>query len=334
MVATEGVLSDVGPDPVGPEPVFGLASHEQLVSLRVGGLDTTPTYEAVLAALQAVEDGDEAMAAFTEANRDLLDYRFLYRLTSEKLRAHYAGRADEEGVLSAARARAVKAAQRFDTPLFKQVGEAETRLGGLLALYMQGKRPTAADAVVAAGETPQAIFTFWLVLLAAIAAWEAKLPVAGQEAQARDKLADLSEIRAAVESNDALLVRGGIAPVHTLLATSDALDAATGELRAPDHAAARAMLPSLAPEALERLLVIRRVGCAYCQVQRHGFQAYNPITQRIATLYDFLLYGKFQPLEAVDLERPPREIDSNFVKMANEADKIVQEAGIDIPLFW
>ena len=40
-------------------------------------------------------DDSDAMAAFMQVNRDLLDYRFLYRLTAEKLRA------DKEVVLLA-----------------------------------------------------------------------------------------------------------------------------------------------------------------------------------------------------------------------------------------
>jgi hypothetical protein len=182
-----------------------------------------------------------------QANRDLLDYRFLYRLTSEFLRAENTDQPDQARALDAARVRAVKAAQRFDTPLYKQVGEAESRLGGLLALQMQGKPPTAKAVVQAAGASPpvrvlmrdarrgaarrerslrlrrmracvrespiaharhgvvacgvvlvvarrarQAIFAFWLVLLAAICAWESKLDVASVVAQARSKIADLT----------------------------------------------------------------------------------------------------------------------------------------------
>lgn len=63
-------------------------------------------------------------------------------------------------------------------------------------------------------------------------------------------------------------------------------------------------------------------------------QAYNPATQRIAMLYDFLFHGEAQPLHAVDLERPSRTVTSTFVKVANEAEPLMKDTGVDIPLFW
>ena len=63
-----------------------------------------PTYEAVKAALLALESGEEAMTAFMQANRDLVDYRFLYRLTSEKLRAMHTGDTATEKTLTEVRA--------------------------------------------------------------------------------------------------------------------------------------------------------------------------------------------------------------------------------------
>jgi len=160
------------PAPAGCEPVFALSSGENLSSARVGSLAAAPTYAAVLAALLSVQAGDEPMVAFVQANRDLLDYRFLYQLTADKLRADNTGRLEEAQRLQAARTRAVYATQRFDAPLFKQVAEAESRLGGLLAQYMQGKVAKPSAVVQAAGTEPQAIFAFWMVILAAVAAWE------------------------------------------------------------------------------------------------------------------------------------------------------------------
>ena len=98
MVATESSIAE--------EPVFTLSSGpSDLQQLRVGDSGSPATYDAVLTALLAVGDDDNALAAFTAANRDLLDYRFLYRLTSEKLRAKYTGDAAREEKLTVARAR-------------------------------------------------------------------------------------------------------------------------------------------------------------------------------------------------------------------------------------
>ena len=137
--------------------------------MRVGSVDNShaPSYDAVLKALLAVGESEEAMTAFVYANRDLLDYRFLYRLTSQKLRAINLGDSEKAQRLEIASTRAVKVAQRFDAPLFKQVGEAEARLGNLLASYMQGKPPKAQAVVALAGDSALATFAFWMVLIAA-----------------------------------------------------------------------------------------------------------------------------------------------------------------------
>ena len=105
----------------GCEPVFALESRDLLDSARIGTLAAAPTYDAILAALLNVQQGDVPMAAFVQANRDLLDYRFLYRMTADKLRAENTGQDAQAHVLQEARTRAVQATQRFDAPLFKQV---------------------------------------------------------------------------------------------------------------------------------------------------------------------------------------------------------------------
>jgi len=205
----------------GCEPVFMLESMELLSSLRVGSLEAAPGYETVRDALLKVVSGGDTITTFVQANRDLLDYRFLYQLTAETLRAENTGRTEEALVLREARAQAVRATQQFDAPLFKQVAEAESRLGGLLAQYMQGKAPKPTAVVAAAGSSPEAIFAFWMVVLAAVTAWEVKLPLASIEQQARQKLAELAEIRSALEGDDNLMQSAGLRPLDSLAALSD-----------------------------------------------------------------------------------------------------------------
>lgn len=337
--------TDAGVAEIATKGVFALTA-EQLGSARVGSPEgPPPTYEEVKAALFALDESDEAIMTFMDANRDLLDYRFLYKLTSEKLRAGNLGQTQQAETLDAARKRAAKAAQRFDGPLFKQIGEAEGRLGGLLAGYLQGKPPKAKAIVGAAGETPLDVFAFWMVLLAAIAAWEQKLSIASVEGQAREKLGQLNELRVALEADAPTLEFGGVAPLHLLLAESDLLDVASGELRmgiseSDDelrvslHKAAATKLDELAPSPAERLAIVRRVGCLYCQAQRHGYQAYNPMVQRTAALYDVLYRGAPQPLDAVDIAQKERPLTSNLVRMAKDAENVMRENGVEIPLFW
>jgi len=310
-----------------------LESMELLSSLRVGSLEAAPGYETVRDALLKVVSGGSTITTFVQANRDLLDYRFLYQLTAETLRAENTGRTEEALVLREARAQAVRATQQFDAPLFKQVAEAESRLGGLLAQYMQGKAPKPTAVVAAAGSSPEAIFAFWMVVLAAVTAWEVKLPLASIEQQARQKLAELAEIRSALEGDDNLMQSAGLRPLDSLAALSD-VGNGSGCLGPAEEAKARDLLLNIDTDPEQRLATVRRIGCTYCQAQRHGFQAYNPVVQRMAALYDVLLYGEVKPLVACDIQAPPRTASSKMVQVANDADTILQESGIDIPLFW
>jgi hypothetical protein len=54
---------------------------------------------------------------------------------------------------------------------------------------MGGEAPSDEGVVAAAGVGPQQVFAFWLVLIAAQAAWESKLNVPAVAAQATTKLA-------------------------------------------------------------------------------------------------------------------------------------------------
>ena len=106
---------------------------------------------------------------------------------------------------------------------------------------------------------------------------------------------------------------------------------------APPHPQVVAMLQKLEPDRTRALAVVRRIGCAYCQAQRHGFQAYNPAVQQLAALYDVLLRGEIAislctkcmhpppsiyrydvllrgeiaPLVAQDIAAPPREVSAH-----------------------
>ena len=165
-------------------------------------------------------------------------------------------------------------------------------------------------------------------MIAAVAAWEVKLPVAAVEAQARQKLSELNEIRSVVEADEALMKSCGVWPLNRLMALPDL----SSEPAA--NAQARELLSQLVVDPEERLLVTRRAGCTYCQAQRHGFQAYNPMVQRTAALYDVLLHGQMQSMVACDIKSPPSQVTSPMIQMAYDADPILKEAGVEIPLFW
>jgi hypothetical protein len=318
----------------GCEPVFQLASREVLANQRVGSLAASPTYESVLAALLAAAGGTEgdALEMFVQANRDLLDYRFFYRLTADMLRADNTGDTRRAATLRDARARAVKSAQLFDTPLFKEVGAAEGRLGGVLAQYVQGRPPAPSAVLEASGDTPMAAFAFWFVTIAAMSAWKAKLNVAAVADQAQNKLRELAAVRAVIESAP-FAADSGITALAALL---ELPNPAMGN-EPPETA--RRLLAELEPEPEAALALVRRLGCTYCQASRHGFKAYNPAVQHLAALHDVLLYGQLQPLLGQDIRARPRGgpekvYDSQMVQVAYEADTVLKNAGFEIPLFW
>lgn len=98
---------------------------------------------------------------------------------------------------------------------------------------------------------------------------------------------------------------------------------------------ARLQLTQTEPDPLKAQALIRRIGCTYCQAQRHGFQAYNPLVQQLAALADALQYGKLQTmLPGYDIKAAPRQVSSKMVQIANDADEALRQANVEIPLFW
>ena len=162
-----------------------------------------------------------------------------------------------------------------------------------------------------------------------------KLPVESAAAQAKEKIGQLTEIRTILEGNSDIMGIGYVHPVQQLASTADMTtpnreDATDADANVKES---QALLTSLSPDRLDQILTIRRLGCLYCQAQRHGFQAYNPMVQRTAALYDVLMHGKPQPLAAVDIKSPIREYTSTMTKMS-AGGGILRDQGVEIPLFW
>jgi len=177
------------------------------------------------------------------------------------------------------------------------------------------------------------VYAFWVVTAAAMAAWEKNLNVAAVAGQARQKLGELGQIRDTLEANAGLMDACGLTPLLPLFSLPN-LANVSGTITPADMAAARAALSDVEPDPTAALGLIRRIGCTYCQAQRHGFQAYNPLVQQSAALTDVLLYGAIVPLEGREIQAPKREISSRMVQIANDADEAMRQANVEIPLFW
>ena len=272
--------------------VVTVAEDVDIFPIPAGAWDrrrTAPTedsFDALLTAAAAAASDDADLDEFVQTNRDMLDYRWLYRLTGELLRAQNTGNEARSTELRELRDRIVKLSQRFDAPLFKQIAEAEGRLGQVLGLYAVKQAPPASEVVKAAGQTGTQVFAFWVVIVAAIAAWEAKLAVPSVVALAKSKLAELQEVLGALEAQPQLLKTAQIEHLNPLLAVPNQV------LPGAVHAEATGALDATGLGKEEQQQLIRKLGCLSCQASRHSFQAYNPLVQKSAALYDILLRGR------------------------------------------
>jgi len=292
-------------------------------------LSASTSFDEIFAAAAAAAVDEKALKAFVGTNRDMLDYRWLYRLTAEVLRAQNTGNAARSAELRGLRDRIVRLNQRYDAPLFKEIAQAEARLGQVLGLYQMKKAPPPPEIVKAAGQTGAQVFAFWVVLCAAIAAWESKLEVPSLVDMARNKLRELGEVLGAVEAEEGRMEDARLVELNKLLAVpNQALPDAQ-----PQDARAALQAIGLDSEGQQRL--IRKLGCLSCQASRHSFQAYNPLVQKTSALYDVLVYGSVQWLSAPDIQQPERSgYTSNLVKIAVEAEDFAVSEGGSVQLYW
>jgi len=326
-----------------PVDVFALAAPgSRLADLRVPASLAQPAaasygelFRSVAQAASSALGDDAAFSAFAAANRDLMDYRFQYKLTAQALAAKNLGDAAAGAERSALCDAAVRAGLRFDAPLFREVGPAEQRLGQLLGSMQQAgvAEVEGGAAVQAAGGAPQQQLAFWLVTSAAIAAWESKLDLPSVADLARQKLRELCAVRERLEEEGALLPASGVGSLSPLLRWP--LPAA-GMDEAALAAEARAAIAAWQVEdADERTAALRKLGCLREQCQRHAYQAYQPLMTKLAVVYDVMLYGAPQRLECEEIHAPPREgYESRLMQLSAEADKVLDESQVDRTLYF
>jgi len=116
-----------------PAPTSSLASLRVPASLKPANSYVDIFTDVANAASVAAED-DAVFTVFVSANRDLLDYRFQYKLTAQGLAAGNLGDAEGAAQRNKLRDAIVKGCLRFDAVLFAEIGLAEQRLGKLLGV--------------------------------------------------------------------------------------------------------------------------------------------------------------------------------------------------------
>ena len=95
----------------------------------------------------------------------------------------------------------------------------------------------------------------------------------------------------------------------------------------------RALITDAGLSESESTLLIRRLGCLGVQLQRHSYQAYNPVVEKIQALYDIILHGTLQPLESVPIHLPPRApgtYKSGLMRLSEEYDDVLDEVGREL----
>lgn len=311
--------------PIGSE---GWLQHRVSIVLD----DRNSAFTSILGeAVKLADDDETGWAAFVAANRDHIDYRLLYRLTAQVLRTQNLGETEAETRLRAVRYQLVKRTQDYDYPMYKEVSQAEGRLGQVLGQYAQGTKPKASAIVMAAGSSSRQIFSFWLVVVSAIAAWETKLRVQSVAEMASARIADLAEILDILEERKPMMEKGMLTPLLAFRTLPNFWEPGA------DLNQARTLLQSVASDEAEQQLIIRRIGCIHNQLQRHAFQAYQPMILKWSALHDVLTLGSPLSIQAEDIEDAPSDKDapysSTLMQMAAEAEKNLDD-DFERPLFF
>lgn len=278
-----------------------------LMELRVPASLASPSgyieiFSSVADEASSALGDDAAFTALVAANRDLLDYRFQYRLTAQGIAATNLGDEVVAAERNKLRDAVVKACLRFDAVFYREVGLAEQRLGQLLGAILNGDKPGPEVMVAAAGAAPQQQLGFWFVTSAAISAWESKLEVPSVASQAKQKLVELGAVRDALEADSPFMASAGVHILAPLVRAQ--LTHPLDHVRyGPQAAAAVNAMPALDDEARTRLL--RKIGCLREQCSRHAYQvrAFPWSLSTLATYCPRLHRPPYMDLAVADQER-------------------------------
>lgn len=295
-VAVPAALPATARPGVEPIDVFALpAEAASLIALRLptslaqpGPSSYVDLFSSLRAAMSSAMGDDAALTVFVAANRDLLEYRFQYKLSAQVLAAQNLGDVRNATDSCALRDAVVKACLRFDAPLFPEIGQAEQRLGQMLGEMQAGATPDAAEMVAAAGGAPQQRLAFWAVTSAAIAAWESKIDLPSVTDLAKYRLGELGRVREAIESDAGLLASAGVGALAPLVRWRLPAEGASDEA---NMLQAKATLAGMAPlDAEARTALLRFIGCLREQCNRHSYQVrrHTPLDAHVHSPLDTL----------------------------------------------
>jgi len=144
---------------------------------------------------------------------------------------------------------------------------------------------------------------------------------------------ELDEVRSYIEESPQLMQMSNIGLLARLLRLSD--PSLTGADTEASLREVRTIVSDASLSESEVTLLLRRLGCLGVQLQRHSYQAYNPVVEKIQAIYDLMLHGELQPLETVPIHLTPREpgtYQSGLMRLSEEYDDVLDEVGRE--LYW
>lgn len=291
-------------DPLPPLIELPEVSRERITELRFDrreGLDT-------LIERFADSRTNGNLGAVIVANRDMVTERLLYRFTSAILQVEtrttdVESREEEASNMRSLRKDIIAYCWSYDFPLKVELQAAEARL----LIVLQGEN-VKSDVARNCGKTTLQVDSFWIVIFAAVAAWEER----GRE---NPKLANVNMQKVLAAAADAC---NNTDDVKDRL--SPALKAVQKILTSSD--------PRIQMEVVDQVDedTIASIGAFTEQIRLFPSGAYGALCLRMGSIMDYILSARngiaVEPLNPFRFEVAPMERSSRLVEFSNKSKKI------------
>lgn len=248
--------------------------------------------------------GDQ-FASVVVANRDLVTERLLYRFTSAILQVEtrttdVETRAEEARNMRELRKDLIAYCWSLDYPLKVELQEAEARLLAVL----QGAN-VQKDVARNCGHSTLEVDAFWIVIFAAVAAWEER----GQE---NPELANVDMQRALASAAEACRT---VDAVTNRLSSS--LKAVQKILGSPNPEVQKEIVDGLEDETVEELASFTE------QIRLFPSAAYGALCSRMTSIVDYILASKYdvptEPVRPFRFELAPMDRSSKLVDFSTKS---------------
>uniref|UniRef100_A0A7S3EQ74 Uncharacterized protein n=1 Tax=Rhodosorus marinus TaxID=101924 RepID=A0A7S3EQ74_9RHOD len=273
-------------------------SAERKEELRVG---FDKDLFGIIEALKKAEESDQFLET-VDANRHLLSTSFLYNLTSILLK--YESEMDNDGdVLRKLRAKVLDACAVMDKPYYRAASDADERVREVV-----GSTDLGSSVVAHSGKTSLEVDWFWVVLHAAIAAWElqgSEGSPSPYQKKVYEQLTGALDAFLALGRTEKLLGEEFKLMTRVFLATAEEK---------------QALLSDLDDEMLVRICLL----C--CRVERLKFGAYRGLLAKLYDVRNFALrqkYGKAPGLDPARFTPVGLPISTSFDQFIRQNETLI-----------